>query len=185
MFEDILHDGTAQRVRTSALDMDDTGALRAAGVGRDAASHRSIRGDLIAWLDPCDLPEALAPVIRMFEDLMQALNETAYLGARTLECQLAVYHPGYGYERHRDVTSSASSRRATAIYYANDWQPGDGGELEVWEAAGSRLLAPQHDRLVVFRSECTEHAVRTVTGPRRVAVSAFMHNESRGSLHPR
>ncbi len=175
-FDHALGGDAARMVRATALRMDERGALRAAGVGPDAARHPEIRGDQIAWLDATDLPDALVPVIALFEDLMQALNERAYLGARTLECQIAVYHHGHGYTRHRDATTSASSRRATAIYYANDWQEGDGGELELWEDAGSRLLAPLSDRLVVFRSPCTEHAVRPVVGTPRVAVSAFMHH---------
>lgn len=184
-FDDALEGDTAQCVRAEALRMDERGALRAAGVGRDAVRRPEIRGDHIAWLDPLNLPDALAPVVSLFENLMRALNESAYLGARTLECQLTVYHHGHGYARHRDATTSASSRRATAIYYANDWHDGDGGELEVWENAGSRVLAPRSNRMVVFRSQCTEHAVRPVVGAPRVAVSAFMHNESRGTLHPR
>lgn len=183
--DDALDGDTAQRVRASALSMDERGALRPAGVGQDAVRRPEIRGDHIVWLDPQNLPEDLAPVVSLFEDLMEALNESAYLGARTLECQLAVYHHGQGYARHRDATTSASSRRATAIYYANDWHAGDGGELEVWEDAGSRVLAPLSNRMVFFRSQCTEHAVRPVSGAVRVAVSAFMHNESRGALHPR
>lgn len=176
-FDDTLEGNAAHRVRATALRMDESGALRDAGVGRNAARHTEIRGDQIAWLDPANLPEGLAPVVSLFEDLMQALNETAYLGARTLECQVTVYHEGRGYTRHRDATTSASSRRATAIYYANDWHAGDGGELELWEDAGSRMLAPLNDRMVFFRSQCTEHAVRPVVGAPRVAVSAFMHNE--------
>ncbi|MBV1857117.1 MAG: 2OG-Fe(II) oxygenase [Nannocystaceae bacterium] len=176
-FDNALEDDVAARVRATALRMDAHGALRAAGVGPDAATHPEIRGDQIAWLDPSNPPAGLAPVVSLFEDLMQALNETAYLGARRLECQVAVYHEGHGYQRHRDATTSDSSRRATAIYYANDWHPGDGGELEVWEDPGSRVLAPLSDRMVFFRSQCTEHAVRPVVGAPRVAVSAFMHND--------
>lgn len=166
----------ARRVRVTALRMDQDGALRAAGVGPLAVRRPEVRGDHIAWLDPSNLPDGLGPVVSLFEDLMQALNESAYLGARTLECQIAVYHHGHGYARHRDATTPASSRRATAIYYANSWEAGDGGELEVWERAGSRVLAPLGDRMVVFRSQCTEHAVLPVAGAPRVAVSAFMHN---------
>ena len=184
-FDDALQGDVAQQVRAAALRMDENGELRAAGVGSDAIPRPEIRGDQIAWLDPSNLPEAMAPVVSLFEDLMQALNESAYLGARTLECQVAVYHHGHGYTRHRDATTSASSRRATAIYYANDWHAGDDGELEVWEDAGSRVVAPMNDRMVVFRSQCTEHAVRLVVGAPRVAVSAFMHNERHEPRDPR
>lgn len=175
-FDGTLEGDVAQRVRGTALRMDQNGALRPAGVGPEAVRRPEVRGDHIAWLDPSNLQDGLAPVISLFEDLMQALNESAYLGAKRLECQIAVYHEGQGYARHRDATLPSSSRRATAIYYANVWQSGDGGELEVWEDAGSRMLAPLGDRMVVFRSQRTEHAVRPVAGAPRVAVSAFMHN---------
>lgn len=175
-FDGALEGTVAQDVRGTALRMDQGGALRAAGVGSDAVHRPEVRGDHIAWLDPENLPPGLAPVVRLFEDLMQALNASAYLGVRSLQCQIAVYHHGRGYARHRDATTAASSRRATAIYYANSWQAGDGGELQVWEDAGPRMLAPLGDRMVVFRSQCTEHAVCPVAGAPRVAVSAFMHH---------
>ena len=176
MFDDILGDNVAEAVRKTALRMDEDGGLRPAGVGRDAARHLEVRGDHMAWLDPSNLPKGLAPVVNLFEDLMQELNELAYLGARSLECQITVYHHGRGYARHRDATTPTSSRRATAIYYANIWQSGDGGELELWEESGSRVLAPMANRLVVFRSQCTEHMVHPVATTARVAVSAFMHS---------
>ena len=175
-FDDVLGDEVAGGVRLTALRMDADGALGAGGVKGDASANFEIRGDRMAWLDPLALPLGLAPVIDLFGDVMLALNERAYLGARTLDIQISVFRQGHGYARHRDATTSASSRRATAIYYANYWEPGDGGELEVWDTVGTRLLAPLANRLVVFRSQCTQHAVRAIVGQPRVAVSAFMHN---------
>jgi SM-20-related protein len=175
-FDGALEDQVAKEVRKTALSMDGRGALRRGGVGREAARHLDIRGDRMAWLDPADLPPGLEPVLCLFEEVMLALNEQAFLGARSLECQITVFHDQHGYARHRDATTDASSRRATAIYYANSWETGDGGELEVWEDEGARLLAPLANRLVIFRSQFTEHAVRAVIGKPRVAVSAFMHN---------
>ena len=118
---------------------------------------------------------ALRPVVELFSALMHTLNHGAYLGARTLEMQLAVYAAGAGYRKHRDTLAGSASRRATVIYYANPtWAPGDGGELEVWEPDGARVIEPLADRTVVFRSSVVEHAVREVVLGPRVAVSGWL-----------
>jgi SM-20-related protein len=172
--DDMLGATAAAAVRAEALDWLDAGRLRSAGVGRSATVLAQTRGDLIAWLDPVTAGPALAPVLELFTALMQVLNQAAYLGAREVESQLAIYEAGRGYARHRDALAGTSSRRATVIYYANPWQPGDGGELEVWEADGARVIAPIADRLVVFRSDALEHAVREVTRGPRVAISGWL-----------
>ncbi|HVI03836.1 MAG TPA: 2OG-Fe(II) oxygenase [Enhygromyxa sp.] len=174
VFDRTLGDAIADTVRRGALSLLAGGQLRRAGVGRNGVVVTHTRGDFITWLDPAEAPPAFAPVLELFAALMQTLNRTAYLGARTLEVQLAVYEPGFGYERHRDALAGSSSRRATVIYYANPWQPGDGGELEVWEGEGTRVIEPLADRLVVFRSDVLEHAVREVNRGPRVAVSGWL-----------
>jgi len=174
VLDGLLGLAVADAVRAEALDMLAAGRLRRAGVGRGGVVLGQTRGDSIAWLDPADAPPALVPVLELFTALMQTLNQTAYLGARTLEVQLAVYQPGFGYARHRDALAGSSSRRATVIYYANLWQPGDGGELELWEHDGVRVIEPLADRAVVFRSDTVEHAVREVARGPRVAVSGWL-----------
>jgi SM-20-related protein len=169
----VLGSAIAEAVRAQALCMLADGRLRRAGVGREAVVVTHTRGDFITWLDRADAPSVFVPVLELFAALMQTLNESAYLGARTLEVQLAVYQPGFGYERHRDALAGSSSRRATAIYYANHWQAGDGGELELWEGEGTSLIPPIADRLVVFRSD-VEHAVREVVRGPRVAISGWL-----------
>jgi SM-20-related protein len=178
VFDGVLGLAIAEAVRSEALDMLAAGRLRPAGVGRGAVVLTQTRGDLITWLDPAEPPPPFVPVIERFAALMQVLNYSAYLGARTLELQLAVYEPGSGYARHRDALAGSSTRRATVIYYANPWQPDDGGELEVWEGEAARVIEPIADRLVVFRSDVLEHAVREVAqqprGGSRVAISGWL-----------
>jgi SM-20-related protein len=61
----------------------------------------------------------------------------------------------------------------TAIYYANPgWRPGDGGTLRLHLDEGSIDVAPELDRLIVFRSERVEHEVLPAQAPRR-AVTAW------------
>jgi SM-20-related protein len=59
------------------------------------------------------------------------------------------------------------------IYYLNDWRTGDGGELCVHETDGTRRIAPELDRLVLFLSEKVEHEVAD-TRSTRLAVTAWM-----------
>lgn len=174
LFDRVLGEPIADAVRAEALRMHDAGRLRRAGVGRGGVVVTDTRGDFIAWLDPAEPPPAIGPVLELFGALLRILNEAAYLGARELEVQLAVYEHGVGYARHRDALAGTSSRRATVIYYANAWQPGDGGELEVWERDELRVIEPIADRLVVFRSDTVEHAVRAVARGPRVAVSGWL-----------
>lgn len=164
----------AEAVRSEALRLFGAGELRAAGVGREAVVVTQTRGDFIAWIDRADAPLAFVPVLELFAALLHSLNESAYLGARTLELQLAVYERGCGYARHLDALAGSSSRRATVIYYANPWREGDGGELDVWEGETARVIEPVADRLVVFRSDVVEHAVREVNCGLRVAISGWL-----------
>jgi SM-20-related protein len=174
VLDGVLGRAIADAVRSEALRMLADGQLRAAGVGRSGLVVTHTRGDSITWLDPATAPAAFVPVLELFATMMELLNRSAYLGARTLELQLAVYEPGCGYTRHRDALAGSSKRRATVIYYANPWQPGDGGELELWEGQCSRVLEPIADRTVVFRSDVVEHAVREVIRGPRVAISGWL-----------
>lgn len=173
VLDGVLGRAIADAVRSEALRMLADGQLRPAGVGRSGIVVTHTRGDSITWLDPDTAPVAFIPVLELFATLMELLNRSAYLGARTLELQLAVYEPGCGYTRHRDALAG-SRRRATVIYYANPWQLGDGGELELWEGEASRVLEPIADRTVLFRSDVVEHAVREVIRGPRVAISGWL-----------
>lgn len=171
-FDAVLGPARARSIRRDALALLESGGLRPAGIGRAATRTPEVRNDYIRWLDG-DADGPLTDVLDLFESLRQQLGELAYLGARTIEAQLAVYAPGPGYTRHRDTIAGSSTRRMTLIYYANDWQPGDGGELELHEPDGVRVIEPIGDRLLLFRPEL-EHAVRPILRSERVAISGWL-----------
>lgn len=74
--------------------------------------------------------------------------------------------------KHLDADThklSGLSRRLNAILFLSEWEGGWGGELDLYDASGSRSLvtiAPAHGRLVLFATgNDTWHAVRMVTAP--------------------
>jgi Rps23 Pro-64 3,4-dihydroxylase Tpa1-like proline 4-hydroxylase len=171
-FDDVLGHARTNAIRRDALALFEAGGLRPAGIGRAATRMPEVRNDHIRWLDG-DADGPFADVLGLFESLRRQLGELAWLGARTIEAQLAVYAPGLGYTRHRDTIAGSSTRRMTLIYYANDWQAGDGGELELHEPDAVRVIEPVGDRLLVFRPEL-EHAVRPIVRAQRVAISGWL-----------
>jgi Rps23 Pro-64 3,4-dihydroxylase Tpa1-like proline 4-hydroxylase len=171
-FDGVLGPARADAIRRDALALFHAGGLRPAGIGRTAARTPEVRSDHILWLDG-DPENPFADVLALFESLRRQLGELAYLGARTIEAQLAVYPQGPGYTRHCDAIAGSSTRRMTLIYYANDWQPDDGGELELHESERARSIEPIGDRLLVFRPEL-EHAVRPIVRGERIAISGWL-----------
>lgn len=170
----MLGDDVARGVFDAALEARDAGRLRRPGIGDRGTRHPEIRSDDAMWVDPESADSRLRPVLDLFEQVAQCLRRDAYLGVRGFETQLAVYSTGAHYQRHRDALARSSRRIATAIYYANvDWEPGHGGELEVWNTHDSSLVPPIADRLVVFLAEQLEHAVRKVEVGPRVAMTAW------------
>ncbi len=109
-------------LRAQALQRDDAGALRPAGVGRGAAHvmAESIRGDRIAWLDDATTNDAERAYLATMHALAQALNRDLMLGLASLEAHYAIYPPGAGYARHRDRFRDDDARVLSCILYLND-----------------------------------------------------------------
>jgi len=178
MQDGVLGADAARAVHRELEDLWCAGALRPAGVSR-GARHRvdpETRSDAIAWLVSVAAPPALTELDARFLALRETLNREAWLGLDRFDVQLACY-PGGGaaYRRHRDAFPDRSSRRVTAIYYANPaWRPADGGCLRLHLDDGPVDVEPVLDRLVVFLSDRVEHEVRPVFAP-RYAVTAWYY----------
>lgn len=146
-----------------------------AGIGRGGDLHHDsrVRSDEIAWLAD-DAPPALAAVRDRFDELRRAINESAWLGLRRCDVQLARY-PGGGaaYARHRDAFQGSQSRVLTALCYLNpDWRPEHGGVLRL-HLDPPIDVEPRLDRLVVFLSERIEHEVLPAFAPRYAAAAWY------------
>ncbi|MDO9012053.1 MAG: 2OG-Fe(II) oxygenase [Gallionella sp.] len=161
---------------------DNPARFHAAHIGRgaDKIQNHSIRGDVISWLDGTNSIDQ--SYLNQMETLRMGLNRALYLGLFDYECHYAVYAAGTGYAKHSDVLVGKKNRILTTVLYLNkDWQADDGGELVLFEPAGTALiatLAPKFGTMIIFLSESFPHEVlishhtrRSLTGWFRVSGS--------------
>lgn len=130
------------------------------GAGPNLRRREAVRGDSTCWWDEPLLEPERAWVANL-ESLRLDLNREAFLGLVDHELHYAWYPPGAGYARHVDQPQGRVARRVSFILYLNEaWQPGDGGELRIFDGTGGhRDIEPVAGRLVCFLSAGLEHAV--------------------------
>lgn len=151
--------------------------FQAAHIGRGAAKQQvnSIRGDVINWLDAADSTDQA--YLAWMEELRLGLNAALYLGLFDYEAHYAIYGAGYGYSKHSDVLQGRKNRILTTVLYLNEnWQSGDGGELQIFDAAGETVIAtvcPKLGTLVIFLSEVFPHEVLISNVTRRSIAGWF------------
>jgi SM-20-related protein len=157
--------------------------MAGAGVGRGRAlvTDRSIRCDRIAWLQG-ETP-AQAEIAGRLEDIRRGLNERLFLGLRRFESHYAIYGPGDFYRRHIDSFAGRASRVVSLVLYLNaQWQPGDGGELQVFNRESQdevcATIAPEAGRLVIFLSEQIPHEVLVANRTRYSLASWFRRDDN-------
>lgn len=137
--------------------------FRRAGVGRgdEHQLNRFVRGDEICWVSPADVP--LQAWFQWVDELRLALNRRLFLGLFDFECHFARYPRGSFYRRHVDAFRGHQRSRvlSAVLYLTPGWQPGDGGELVLYDAADQPVtrVAPGAGRLVLFLSEQFPHEV--------------------------
>ncbi len=164
----------AASVAAAIAAMDDTLAAAQVGRGSERQAAPAIRGDRTRWIDPALPPPGLEPLIACFHAVRDACNAAAWLGLDRMDVQLASYPTGAVYERHLDAFRGRSSRRLTAIWYANPgWTVDDGGALQLWRGDAEAVVSPTLDRLVVFLSDRVPHAVQPARRVRRAATAWF------------
>lgn len=149
--------------KITSLDRD---SFRRAGVGRDNdfQLNQFLRRDQIHWLTAAD-PD-LGNYFSWIEELRLCMNRRLFLGLFDYECHYAYYPEGAFYKKHVDAFKGQSNRRLSTILYLNpQWQPGDGGELALYEETARDdqppflEISPVYGRLVVFLSEVFPHEV--------------------------
>ena len=153
---------TDLRHRLTTLREED--ALRPAAIGAagQAVVHTEIRSDYIRWWPGAPDHPAERAYIEHVNALSDYLNRTCFTGIRRFECLYAAYPPGARYERHVDDFQNKNARKFSVVTYLNpDWEPGNGGELVLYDSAGepTERIAPLFGRTVIFSSPDVEHEV--------------------------
>ncbi|MCA9668686.1 MAG: 2OG-Fe(II) oxygenase [Myxococcales bacterium] len=135
------------------------GRFRRAGIGASRKLARDIRGDEIWWID---IPTAeQARYLARLAELASEVNRALLLGLISVECHLARYAAGLGYDRHRDRQQGDDARVLSCTLYLNDdWQPEDGGQLRLHPPGEPALdVLPRAGTMACFLSDELEHEV--------------------------
>lgn len=136
--------------------------LEPAAVGRAGEEKiiPEVRGDYIRWVDNGTANEPLTQYLHFMDQLRSHLNQSLFLGLEDFETHFALYPPGAGYQRHVDRFKSSPLRTVSVVLYLNTaWQPGDGGELCLYLADRTEVIAPRAGTLAVFMSADMPHEV--------------------------
>ncbi|MGB8518109.1 MAG: 2OG-Fe(II) oxygenase [Gallionella sp.] len=156
---------------------EDSTRFQTAHIGRGTEKKliKSLRGDVISWLD--ETHETDRDFLAAMGNLRAELNEKLFLGLFDYECHYAIYGADTGYAKHLDVLHGKKNRILSTVLYLNqDWQNGDGGELDVYDETGDSILAtvePKFGTMIIFLSEVFPHAVRTSHTTRRSIAGWF------------
>ncbi len=130
------------------------------GAAHEQIIRQDIRGDYTYWLD-----RTRDTHMKMFwnlvDETLHVFNRYCYLSLSGYEFHYAVYPPGAGYEKHLDQFDNRSNRMITMVFYLNEnWEKGDGGELEIFQKNGeSVIVEPLDARCVLFKSAEVPHRV--------------------------
>lgn len=155
--------------------------FKRAGVGT-AHLHtvnENVRGDSVFWIEPSDVNPVLLPYIQAVHTLIEELNRGAFLGIKDIEMHFACYPEGTHYEKHIDQLKVNGKRVISSVFYLNvDWQPGDGGELRIYDEKNTTYvdITPRAGRLVLFLSNSIYHEVRRVN-KERYSITGWMLNQ--------
>lgn len=177
----------ALRLQLETLKAADALKLAAIGRGDSQIKAATIRQTQIRWLDGTD------PAERQFldgcETLRRKINRALFAGLFEFEAHFARYPAGGHYARHLDAFADRPRDRVVSLvlWLNGDWQPGDGGELDLWpspDASGPPVatFAPRGGDLLLMMSETIPHAVRETRIPRLGLAGWFRINPGVGGV---
>jgi SM-20-related protein len=127
----------------------------------------TIRSDSTRWIDDHD--SAGIQYLSVLKGLGQVLNQSLFLGVRSVEAHYAEYQIGQFYAEHRDNAKGSNIRAISTVLYLNGdlnttqsdtlktqetWQTEWGGELRLSDSQNiAHHILPTANRLVVFQSD--------------------------------
>ncbi|MGK0254565.1 MAG: SM-20-related protein [Mariniflexile sp.] len=157
-------------LRQSILTKYEEDTFKKAAIGNrlNETIVKSIRGDVILWMDETKADTAEILFFNRINDLVGYLNKTCFLGILHKEFHYAIYPKNTYYKRHIDTFQNDDRRKLSFVCYLNEdgWLPENGGELVLYlDENGQeveKVIYPFPGRVVIFESQIIEHEVRPV-----------------------
>lgn len=161
-------------LRQSLIEKHEEDAFKKAAIGNrvNEIIVKSIRGDVILWIDELQANEAEMLFFNKINDLVNYLNKTCFLGILHKEFHYALYPKGTYYKRHIDTFQNDDRRKLSFVCYLNEegWLPENGGELVLYIDENGKetekVIYPFPGRVVIFESQIIEHEVKPVNKER-------------------
>jgi SM-20-related protein len=168
--EDFFSDADVKELRKSLLNKYAKDAFKKAAIGNriNETIIKSIRGDVILWIDENKVDSAEKLFFDKINNMVDYLNRTCFLGILQKEFHYALYPEGTYYKRHLDTFQNDDRRKLSIVCYLNEdgWLPENGGELVLYFNENGqeteKVIYPFPGRVVIFESQELEHEVRPV-----------------------
>ncbi|KJD33996.1 oxidoreductase [Tamlana nanhaiensis] len=168
--ENFFSDKEVELLRDSLLKRKADDDFKKAAIGNRTNENiiKSIRGDLIFWIDELRANAAESLFFTKINDLVGYLNRTCFLGVLFKEFHYAIYPKGTFYKRHIDTFQNDDRRKLSFVCYLNEdgWLPENGGELVLYLKNEEKVIYPFPGRVVIFESQIIEHEVKPVNTQR-------------------
>jgi len=168
-------------LRQSLLEKYEEDTFKKAAIGNrlNETIVKSIRGDVILWMEEskADISEEL--FFNKINDLVSYLNRTCFLGILHKEFHYAIYPKSTYYKRHIDTFQNDDRRKLSFVCYLNEdgWLPENGGELVLYldenGKEAEKIIYPFPGRVVIFESQIIEHEVKPVN-MQRLSITGWL-----------
>ncbi|MEL7834026.1 2OG-Fe(II) oxygenase [Fodinibius sp. Rm-B-1B1-1] len=176
--DNFISDHLFEKVQCYFQERLDESKFSKAAIGSDKNRQveSSVRGDFIYWLDRRQ-DSAVNELFILFDEVMANLRQQLFLSLSDYEFHFALYPPNTHYDKHVDQFHGKANRVISMLIYLNEnWQPGNGGELKIYQADGTEsLIEPCAKRLVMFKSDTVPHEVLLTQIPRKSITGWMLH----------
>ena len=170
IIENFFTDNEVTLLRDSLLSKHKIDAFKKAAIGNrvNETIAKSIRGDMIFWIDEHKGEPSEKLFFEKINSLINYLNKTCFMGILQKEFHYALYPEGTFYKRHLDTFQNDDRRKLSFVCYLNEagWLPENGGELVLYlnnnGVETEKVIYPFPGRVVVFESQIIEHEVKPV-----------------------